>query len=281
MRPGTRSTGASACVARRLLLPALLLLGGACVGPGSSAAGAAPGSRPPFHTFVGAPAGGLPYRLHVPAGATARRPAPLVVWLHPGWALDNDEVERLTSAFARRGHALLVPSQPLSVRGWSAAEAASLMTVTLPEVGLRREVEASTPVLLGHGAGGDQALSLWLNEPCRYRGIALSSALPLSQLTERLEPCADLAPVLTVLGERDRAARAWRTAESEWRAAGVRLTVGIARHRGYKEWLFEGAQAELLLRWLDTLAPAPSAAATSHPLLGHARQRETEARCGA
>ncbi|HET9450980.1 MAG TPA: hypothetical protein VFO83_08870 [Aggregicoccus sp.] len=218
---------------------------------------------------VGAPEAGLPYRLHVPSRASRERRARLIVWLHPGWAHDNDEVEQLAGAFAQRGYALLVPTQPLSVRGWSAMESGALLAATLPEVESRGEVDTSRPILLGHGAGGDQALELWLNEPCRFRGIAVSSARPLlngraaGEVPGLLEACPGRAPVLAVLGEVDRAAREWRAAEPSWRAAGVDLTVRIARMRGYREWLFEGAQAQALLRWLEGL-DAPGSHRAAH-----------------
>lgn len=97
----------------------------------------------------------------------------------------------------------------------------------------------------------------------------MSSARPLlngraaGEVPGLLEHCPGRAPVLAVLGEVDRAAREWRAAEPSWRAAGVDLTVRIARMRGYREWLFEGAQAQALLRWLEGL-DAPGSHRAAH-----------------
>jgi len=242
------------------LLLLLSVLGVACAGGPSPRATAVQ-----RHTVTGSPEKGLPYRLHLPREASAARRARLVVWLHPSTGPENERVEALADALALRGFALLVPTHRPRARGWGHEDLGALLSSTLPEVGFRADVDATAPVLLGHGAGADQALSLWLNEPCRFGAVVVSGAWPLLAGRRRDEvlglpdSCIARTPVLAFVGELAHAARAWRKRAPVWREAGVQLTLRQVPRRGIdgNEWLLRDDEAQRLLHWLQALPVVP------------------------
>ena len=144
-------------------------------------------------TKEGRPEDGLRWRLRLPADATAKKPARLIVWLHPSGGSMNRQVEALSPRFAEKGFALLVLTQKQWV-GWTQADATRLLDGTLPDVGALPEVDPRRPILLGFSAGGQMAIEMWMKDPGRYGGLLLDAAYPIDMEAYRAGRIAGRAP---------------------------------------------------------------------------------------
>jgi poly(3-hydroxybutyrate) depolymerase len=213
----------------------------------------------------GSPPGALPYRLWLPATATADRPARLLVWLHPSTASMNSQVETLVADLAARGIALLVPTEK-DFSGWSREEARQLFEGTLPVVARTPGLEAARPALLGFSAGGQLALLLWVQFPGSFSGIAVVGAEPVAfgpgGATRDLEPPpgegARTTSLLVFEGAKERGARMWQGVLKPWRDAGIPLELRVVPGRGHEWLLAVPAEREAFLGWIENL-PSPGA----------------------
>jgi predicted esterase len=212
-------------------------------------------------TVTGDPEGGLRYRLRIDPAADKKRPARLVVWLHPSGASMNEAAEALVPVLLPRGYALLVFTDK-NFFGWSAEDRARLMH-TLTKVGRIEGLDARRPLLMGYSAGGQMAIQLWLATPGAWGGLILDAAYPLDLtktapdgeisplvLPGAAEPGA--VPMFVLVGEDDPGSALWRKAEAPWRAAGVPLRVLYVPGAGHT-WLFDPAKMRDLNDWLAEL----------------------------
>lgn len=216
-----------------------------------------PASLEPGPSLTGAPASGLPWRLHLARSATPEHPHRLLVWMHPSGGSANALIEPLAPAFAQRGWALLVVTDK-DFSGWRGAEANRLMLGTLPDVAKVPGVDARGPVLLGFSAGAQMALELWGARPEAFGGLVLLAGAPRfsrgDEQTPPRGPARAGVPLLAVVGERDGGAPLWREAERAWSEAGVGLEVDEVPGRGH-EWLLGDAPTlTRVLQWLQALA---------------------------
>jgi predicted esterase len=252
----------------RRLAPTLAVLAAVLLSACATARGGGPGDAPPVagvRAMEGRPAGALPYRLWLPATATADHPARLLVWLHPSTASMNPQVETLVAELAARGIALLVLTEK-DFSGWNREDVRQLFDGTIPFVARTPGLDAARPALLGFSAGGQMALLLWLQFPGTFSGIAVVGAEPVAfgagGATRDLEPPpgegARATPILVLEGARERGARMWQGVLEPWREAGVPIELQIAPGRGH-EWLLSlPAEREAFLGWIEKL-PSPGA----------------------
>lgn len=207
-----------------------------------------------WNVRTGAPASGLPWRLHLPEAATREHPLRLLVWMHPSGGSANALIEPLAPAFAQRGWALLVVTEK-DFSEWRGQEANRLMLGTLPDVARLPEVDVRQPVLLGFSAGAQMALELWAARPGALGGLVLLSGAPrLSQGSEAQPPRGEAraqVPLLALVGARDGSAPLWREASHTWSTAGLRLEVYEVPGRGHEWLLAEAAPLARVLEWLQ------------------------------
>jgi poly(hydroxyalkanoate) depolymerase family esterase len=187
----------------RTLLPLTMashLAAGACA---PSTAGAAPGGPPAasaggqaassweWATYTG-PAGTRRYRLFVPAGYDASRPAPLVVMLH-GCTQDPDDFARGTrfNEHAQRAGALVAYPEQLATHNpqkcWTwfdrthqeadAGEPAIVAGITR-EVMAGRAVDPARVYVAGVSAGGAMAVNTAAAYPRLYAAVGVHSGVP-------------------------------------------------------------------------------------------------------
>ncbi|HEX6039570.1 PHB depolymerase family esterase [Longimicrobium sp.] len=180
------------------LTMASTLAAGACAPTGAAPApadGPAPGASAPaaweWHTFTG-PVGTRRYRLYVPAGYDASRPAPLVVMLH-GCTQDPDDFARGTrfNEHAQRAGALVAYPEQLAEhnpqkcwtwfdRAHQAADAGEPALIA----GITREVMASHAVdpsrvyIGGVSAGGAMAVNTAAAYPQLFAAVGVHSGIP-------------------------------------------------------------------------------------------------------
>ena len=216
-------------------------------------------ARPALRELEGAPPGGIAYRLYLSPEASAARPHRLVLWLHPSGGSRNAKVARLAPMLASHGFALLTPVDK-DFSHWRTEEANRLLGVTVPSLSSVPELDLRRPVLLGFSAGGQLALMLWQAQPAAVGGAAVMGTAPVDGFREPLTaPRAPAevqarTPLLVLTGEYDVGAAPWRAAERRLRAEGAVLTVRTVVGRGH-QWLLEGAELEVLERWLAQLPP--------------------------
>jgi len=223
-----------------------------------------------IESIEGAPEGGLRWRLRIAKGATAGHKQRLIVWLHPSGGSMNRAVEALSPELAKRGYALLVPTAKQWM-SWSEEEAAMLLGPALKDVARVEALDTDRPLLMGFSAGGQMALTLWLEDPARFGGLILDAAYPIDPAAyrqRRIEPLAlptddeDDAqarkgcPLYVLVGDQDGGHRVWKQIEEPWRAAGIPLTVDYVAG-GRHEWLVKDAHATALLDWLAKAAGKP------------------------
>jgi poly(hydroxyalkanoate) depolymerase family esterase len=144
-----------------------------------------------WHTFTG-PAGTRRYRLYVPAGHDAARPAPLLVMLH-GCTQDPDDFARGTrfnEHAARAGALVAYPEQlaehnPQKCWTWfdrahqaaDAGEPALIAGITR-EVMARHAVDPSRVYIGGVSAGGAMAVNTAAAYPDLYAAVGVHSGIP-------------------------------------------------------------------------------------------------------
>jgi predicted esterase len=214
-------------------------------------------------TVEGQPAGGLRWRLRISPAATAEKPQRLVVWLHPSGGSMNAVVEKLAPEFNRHGCALLVVTQK-QWAGWTQDEGRRLLSITLPDVAMTPGVNAEKPLLLGFSAGGQAALTWYLQDPGLFGGLMLDAAYPvdIEQYLRGKVALANLptdkdmlaavgkVPFFVLVGTADGGSRFWRQAEKPYREAGMPLVVHYVEG-GKHAWLLGKRQLAALLSWLD------------------------------
>lgn len=160
-------------------------------GAPSPAAAAEPAGTFEWHTYTG-PEGSRRYRLFVPAGLDAGRPAPLVVMLH-GCTQDPDDFARGTRfnhAAASAGVIVAWPEQTAAhqqLKCWSwyepAHQAARAGEPALI-AGITREVMASRPIdprrvyIAGVSAGAAMAVNTAAAYPELYAAVGAHSGIP-------------------------------------------------------------------------------------------------------
>jgi len=161
--------------------------------PASAPAGAAAHAAGTFewHTYTGA-GGTRRYRLFVPAGYDAARPAPLVVMLH-GCTQDPDDFARGTrfnDAAASAGVLVAWPEQPAASqvqKCWSwydpAHQAAAggepaLIAGITHEVMASHAVDVSRVYIAGVSAGAAMAVNTAASHPGLYAAVASHSGIP-------------------------------------------------------------------------------------------------------
>jgi poly(hydroxyalkanoate) depolymerase family esterase len=174
----------------------MTLLSSACAGgqapprAAPSAPAAATASGVEWHTYAG-PDGSRRYRLFVPEGLDARRPAPLVVMLH-GCTQDPDDFAagtRLDSLAPERGVVVAWPEQPAAAQpqkcwtwydpahqargAWEPAIVAGIAA----EVAARLPVDADRVYLAGISAGGAMAANVAAAYPERFAAVAVHSGI--------------------------------------------------------------------------------------------------------
>jgi predicted esterase len=220
----------------------------------------APKGAPPKGEKVveGNPDGGLPYRVHLPETAGAKKPCRLVVWLHPSGGSGNDMVERMAPLFLKHGYALLViTNKPWAA--WTSEEGQKLLEKTLPDAGKIPGLTATKPYLMGFSAGGQMALEFYWADCSKFGGLVLDAAYPIDLSTYaqgRAEPHAlpkDSAilkvPFFVLVGDQDGGAQLWKKVEPTWSQARIPLTIRYVAGRRH-EWLFGGAETDALEQWL-------------------------------
>jgi poly(3-hydroxybutyrate) depolymerase len=212
---------------------------------------------PGIRTAEGAPPGGLPYRLRIPAASAA--PGRLVVWLHPSGATLNAEVEALAPDLAAHGFALLVVTEK-DLGGWTREEARRLLEVTLDAAARQPGVDGRRPALLGFSAGGQMALLLWAMLPGAFSGVAVMGAEPVEfgggvarELAPPAVAAARATPLLVMEGAREPGAGAWRGLVDAWHGAGVALELRVAAGRGHEWLLADPGERAAFLGWLERL----------------------------
>ncbi|HYH79166.1 MAG TPA: PHB depolymerase family esterase [Longimicrobium sp.] len=158
----------------------------------ASAEAAAPASGTfDWHTYTGA-AGTRRYRLFVPAGLQASRPAPLVVMLH-GCTQDPDDFARGTRfnhAAAEAGVLVAWPEQPAAhqpMKCWSwydpghqsagRGEPALIAGITR-EVMASHGVDSARVYIAGVSAGAAMAVNTAASHPALYAAVAAHSGAP-------------------------------------------------------------------------------------------------------
>ncbi|HEX6910205.1 MAG TPA: PHB depolymerase family esterase, partial [Longimicrobium sp.] len=182
------------------LTMASTLAAGACAQTRAGAPSPAPvdapaqaGSQPSWewHTFTG-PAGTRRYRLFVPAGHDASRPAPLVVMLH-GCTQDPDDFARGTRFNEHAGRAGAIVAYPEQLaehnpqkcwtwfdrahQGADAGEPAIIAGITR-EVMARHAVDESRVYIGGVSAGGAMAVNTAAAYPGLYAAVGVHSGIP-------------------------------------------------------------------------------------------------------
>jgi len=211
----------------------------------------------------GTPPGGLRYRLLVAGDATAQKPQRILVWMHPAGSSMNDVVAPLATQWTKAGWALLLPTQK-AWDGWTAEEASKLLNVTLADVGKKfPAVSVAKPVLVGYSAGGQMALSAWENNPAPFGGLVLDAAYPIdlaamkeNRIVPSKLPAGDAlkkVPMFVMVGSKDGGTSVWQQIESDWRKAGVPLTIDYVAGREH-EWLLDDTRAAALVAWLGEIA---------------------------
>jgi predicted esterase len=229
---------------------------------------------PGVKTVEGFPEQGLRYRLRIDPAASAKKPAHLIIWLHPsGGSMDN-VVEQMAPQFAKDGYALLVFTQK-DYRFWSPVDANALLTKTLPEVAKIEGVDAKKPVLLGFSAGGQEALQMWQHNPGAFGGLVLDAAYPLDpqQFVQRkLAPlplpkdeAIQKCPVFALVGGTDGGSKLWQLVEKAWRDARIPLTIHIIPGKGHA-WLVDKTEAAALHAWLKRVAAGELPSEESKPV---------------
>jgi predicted esterase len=231
-------------------------------------------------TVEGNPENGLRWRVRIAKDASGKKVQRLVIWLHPSGGSMNEVAERLAPVLAKHGYALLVPTKhgyallvPTAKQwmSWSAEEAKTLLEVTLPDAAKKVEgLDVSRPVLMGYSAGGQMALSLWVEDASRFSGLVLDAAYPIDPAAYRQRRIVPLeipegdgptrCAIFVLVGTADQGHQVWKQVEEPWREAGIPLTVHYVEG-GRHAWLLGAEQKEELLAWLDGLAPKKEAPA--------------------
>jgi predicted esterase len=220
----------------------------------------------PPRVVEGRPEGGFPYRLYLPEGASAQRPARLVLWLHPTGGLMTKEMEGMAPLFTARGFALHVVTEK-SIRGWSGEEAVKLLRPTLADLSKEAAVDASKPILFGFSGGGQLAMTLWHSAAGRFGAVIVDAAYPLDQVGKSqtlmevpADPGARGVPMFVIVGRKDPVAKAWDQVEAKWREAGIPLEIHRIEGREH-EWLFDTRErAAALGAWLEKVGAGQAVA---------------------
>jgi predicted esterase len=208
---------------------------------------------------TGKPGGGLHYRLRLSRKASKKRPHRLVIWLHPSGGSGNAAAEKLTDVLHENGYSLLVFTKK-NFRGWSEASFNRAVRTgsALKDV---KGLDANRPILMGYSAGGQMALSAWVQKPGYFGGLILDAAYPLDTVAYsrgQLKPLkaprkrkqVKACPIFVLVGDQDGGAKLWKKVESDWRKAGVPLEVHYVKG-GRHQWLFGVEQVKLLDKWLS------------------------------
>lgn len=217
---------------------------------------------PGVKMIEGFPEQGLRFRLRIDPAANAKKPARLLIWLHPsGGSMDN-VVEQLSPQFAKDGFALLVFTQK-NYLGWTGPDANAMMLKTVPAVAKIEGVDASKPVLLGFSAGGQLALQMWQQHPGSFGGMILDAAYPIDMQRLQQHQLAAMAlpnndaiqkcPTFVLVGADDGLAKVWPLVEKSWRDAKIPLTIHIIPGKGHT-WLLDAAQSKSVHAWLKRVA---------------------------
>ena len=206
---------------------------------------------------------GLRWRLLVSSDADETKKQRLLVWLHPAGSSMNEGVAPLAAQWTKAGWALLLPTQK-EWDSWSPADAEKLLNVTVPAVAKKvPALDVQKPVLVGYSAGGQMALSVWQGNAAALGGLVLDAAYPIDlaaanrgQIVPTKLPTSDAirrVPFFVLVGAQDGGSSVWQQVESEWRQAGVPLTLEVIAG-GKHEWLLREKQSEALLAWLADVA---------------------------
>lgn len=218
----------------------------------------------------GRSATGLRWRLLHAPDADETKKQRLLVWLHPAGGSGNGTVAPLAAQWTKAGWALLFPTQK-EWDSWSPADAAKLLNVTAPAVAKRCPgIDVEKPVLVGYSAGGQMALSIWEKNAAALGGLVLDAAYPVDPaaanrgeiVVMKLPPgdAVKRVPFFVLVGDQDGGTSVWQQVESEWRQAGVPLTLDVIAG-GKHEWLLREKQAAALLTWLGEVAAGKFAGA--------------------
>ena len=172
----------------------------ACAQPGAGNPAPAPADAPPpaaspssweWHTYTG-PAGTRRYRLFVPAGYDASRPAPLVVMLH-GCTQDPDDFARGTRFNEHAGRAGALVAYPEQTaahnpqkcwtwfdRAHQAADTGepALVAGITREAMARHAVDPARVYVGGVSAGGAMAVNTAAAYPRLYAAVGVHSGIP-------------------------------------------------------------------------------------------------------
>jgi poly(3-hydroxybutyrate) depolymerase len=216
------------------------------------------------------------YRLFIPPGVSASRPAPLLMLLH-GCGQDAASFAASTRAAAlarAEGFAVLLPEQssqasPQRCWKWFGAETlvageAMILMAIVDHISVLHPVRRESLFALGISAGGSMALTLALRYPHRFKAVGThSGAVPHS------------AASTVQAGQTMRGRRAPNTEALRPRLLGRRLPPLIVLHGDADRVVtFENARATTAL-WLDLHPHEPPKAGRSREVQRGQRRRHT------
>ncbi|HET7233359.1 MAG TPA: PHB depolymerase family esterase, partial [Longimicrobium sp.] len=225
--------------------------------PASTATTAEAAGTFEWHTYTG-PEGSRRYRLFVPTGHDASRPAPLVVMLH-GCTQDPDDFargSRFNQAAARAGVIVAWPEQTAAhqqLKCWTwydpahqaarAGEPALIAGITR-EVMARNAVDPRRVYIAGVSAGAAMAINTAVSYPELYAAIGSHSGIPY-------RAASDVAHAWAVMhnGTGDPAILAYALQD----ALGARAMPLIAMHGGADATVAPVNSRQLAAQWAGVL----------------------------
>jgi S1-C subfamily serine protease/predicted esterase len=174
----------------------------------------------------------------------------LVVWLHPPRQNKDEDVEKLTDAwadFCKDNHILLMGPQSDNEAGWLPSDG-EFIQEAVREVLEAYTVDRQRVVAHGLGVGGQMALYLGFHDRELFRGVATTGAVATQP---KANEAGQRLAFFVVAGERDPLAKAIAEGRLKLVERGFPVTFREIAGMG-RQYLNEATLAELA-RWIDTL----------------------------